>query len=164
MSKSKQTTTQNTTSNQNYSGTTSYGWMTPPDTADTQALRDFQFQVDPSISNIYSQARNRIANQYASPIGGNYTPQMRDQILRSSYRDLAQQESAAHSSAYNETQGQRFGQRTALASMTAPRLAVTGQSGSSSGTSSGTGAQTQTPSTISTVTDLIGGVSAGVTA
>lgn len=164
MSKSKQETKQATTSNTNYAGTTQYGWQTPPDTEDVQAARGFQFQVDPAINNIYAQARNRIGNQYNGPIGGNYTPQMKDQILRSQYRDLAQQESGAHSAAYNETQGQRFGQRAAIAAMTQPRLAVTGQSGTSAGTSTGTGTQIQQPSTISTIGDVIGGVSTGIAA
>lgn len=153
MVKSKQQQTQQ----QGYSGTNSYGYQIPPETADIQAVRDMQFNVDPSIATAFGAAKNKIASQLSSPIGGNYTPQMRDAILRSQFANLAQQEAGAHSAAFNETQGQRFGQKAAVASMTAPRLVQTGQSG----TSSGSGTQTYSPSPLSTVMDVIGGVATG---
>lgn len=156
MTSSKQKQTQQ----QSYSGTNQYGYETPPDTADVQAVRGFEFGVDPSIATAYGAAKNKIANQFSSPISGSYTPAMRDAILRSQYRDLAQQQAGAHSAAYADTQGSRFGQKAAVAAMTAPRLVQTGQSGSSSGT----GQQTYSPSPLSTVMDIVGGVSTGAAA
>lgn len=150
--RSRQTQSQSGTQSQNqsFSGSSAqnfsnnaanryaYDWLTPPDTEDVRRAREFEFQVDPSIATTYASARNRIANTFNSPTGGNYSPQMRDVMLRSTYRDMAQQQAGDRSRAYNETQGQRLGQRMAVAAMTQPRMVASGSTSSSTGTSSGT--------------------------
>lgn len=125
----KKTTQQQT---QNYNNTNTYGWQQMPDTADIAALRDFQFTADPSIGYTYGNARNQLANSFNNPLGGNYSPQMRDQIQRSGNADLAQREGQARSEANQGLQSLRFGQRAAVAGMSAPRLVQTGGSGTSS--------------------------------
>lgn len=122
-----------TTQQQSYSGTNSYGYMTPPETADVQKLRDFKFTADPRIGYAFGSAKNKIANSFNNPIGGVYSPQIRDAILRSQYAQLAQGESQAQSEAGQSLQGQQWGQQAAIAGLTSPRLVQTGSSGTSSG-------------------------------
>lgn len=139
MTKKKQT--QQTTQNQNFQNTNTYGFMSAPETADVAAVRDFKFQADPSIGYAFGSAKNAIGNSFNNPLGGNYSPQMRDAILRSSLSGLAQQESQAKSEANQALQGSQFAQKNVVANLTAPRLVQTGGSGSSSGTGSGTTTQ-----------------------
>lgn len=140
-SKSKQTTQQ--TQSQSYNNQNTYGYMPGAQSPDIDALRDFKFNVDPSIASAFGSAKNRIANTFNSPTGGSYSPEMRDAMLRSSYRDLGQQQAETHSGAYNATQGQQFGAKAAVASMTAPKFVQTGGSGTGTGTSSGTSTMSQ---------------------
>lgn len=155
----KKKATQQTQQNTSFNNTQTYGWQTPPESADVEALRGFKFQADPSIGFAYGSAKNQIANTFNNPAGGYYTPQMRDAILRSSLQALGQQEAAAKSQAYNETQGQRFGQAATLASLTAPRMVTTGSSGT--GTSTGTATATQAGNLLES---LIGGAATGAAA
>lgn len=135
----KQTTQQ--TQNQSYNNQNTYGQITPTDTPDIAAMRDFQFNVDPAIASTYGAARQRVNNSFNNPIGGAYSPNMKDAMLRSSNRDLSQQQAEAHSSAFNQNQGQQFGQKAAVAGMTAPRILQTGSSGT--GNMSGNTVQSQ---------------------
>lgn len=145
MSKKSKTTT---TQTQNTANTNQYGWQTPPESADLQAVRDFKFTADPSIGYAFGNAKNQIANSFNNPLGGVYSGNMRDSILRSSTADLGQREAQAKSEANQQLQGSQYGQKALVAGMTAPRLTQTG----STGTSSGTGTQ-QTSSPI--WTDLL---------
>ncbi len=137
----KKKTTQNTNQTQSYNNTSSYGWQAPPDTADVQALRNFQFSADPSVGYAFGSAKSAIGNSFNNPLGGVYSPQMRDAILRGSLSDLAMKESQAKTEANQALQGQQFGQRAAVAGLTAPRLVQTGGSGTSAGTGTGTTTQ-----------------------
>lgn len=142
---------------QSYNNSTSYGWQTPPESADVAALRGFKFQADPSIGNAFGSAKNQIANSFNNPIGGLYSGNMRDSILRSSLSDLSQKEAMARGEANSALQGQRFGQAATVASMTAPRLVTTGSSGS------GTGQSTAVQSG-GLLESLIGGAATGAAA
>lgn len=137
----KQKQSQQQTQQQSHSSTNTYGHVTPPETADVQALRDFKFTADPRIGYTFGNARNQAANSFNNPLGGVYSPQMRDQILRSTLSDLSQREGQAYSEANQGLQGQQFAQKAGVASMTAPRLVQTGSSGSGTGSSSGTSIQ-----------------------
>lgn len=141
---SKKTKTQQTQNQQTqqqqasqFAHTNTYDWLTPPDTADVEALRNFKFTADPRIGYTYGNARNQAANSFNNPLGGAYSPQMRDQILRSTLSDLGQKEAQAYSEANQGLQGLQLGQKSAVAAMTAPRLTQTGSSGTGSGSSSG---------------------------
>lgn len=149
-SKTQQTQNQQTQQQQQsaYQNTNTFDWMKPPETSDVQSLRDFKFTADPRIGYVYGNARNQAANSFNNPLGGSYSPQMRDQIMRSTISDLGQKEAQAYSEANQGLQGAQFAQRSALAAMTAPRIVQTGASGvgsgSSSGSSIGTGTAVQT--------------------
>lgn len=157
MSKKRQTTQQ--TQSQNYSNTNSYGFLNAPDTADINALRDFKFMSDPNIGYSEGAAQNRLANSFQNPLGGNYSPQMRDQILRSGSQEIGQQYAQLRSADNQALQGQRFGQRATVASLTAPRLVQTGSSGS--GTSTGNSNTVQSGGLLES---LIGGAATGAAA
>lgn len=124
---------------QTFNNTNTFGWQNPPETADVAAVRDFKFTADPRIGYAFGNAKNQIGNSFKNPLGGVYSPQMRDSIMRSSLSDLAQQEGQAYSEANQGLQGQQFAQKGLVAGLTAPRMVQTG----GSGTSSGTGSQTQ---------------------
>jgi hypothetical protein len=133
----KQTTTQN--QQQNFNNTSTYDWMKHPGSADIDAVRNFKFTADPRIGYAFGNAKNQAANSFNNPLGGVYSPQMRDSILRSSLSDLAQKEGQAYSEANQGLQGQQFSQRALVANMTTPRLVQSGSSGT--GNSSGTTVQ-----------------------
>lgn len=139
MKKTKQATTQN--QSQNFNNTSTYGFQAAPDTEDVQALRNFQFVADPSLGFAFGSAKNQIGNSFNNPIGGFYSPQQRDSILRSTYADLGMKEAQAKTEANQALQGLRFGQKSTVAALTAPRLVQTGSSGS--GTSQGSGTAVQ---------------------
>lgn len=140
-SKQKQTQQQQ----QSFSNTNTYGWMTPPDTADVGAMRDFKFEQDPRLSYSFARAAQRLGDTYNNPMGGYTTPQLRDARLRAGYEDLAQEEGQAVREDSYARQGLDYARKVDVAGMTQPRLAQTSSSGNSSGTSSGTIQQTQSP-------------------
>lgn len=140
-SKNKQQTTQ--TQNQSYSGTNTYGFMTPPDTADVAAMRGFQFSADPRVPFAFGKARQGIAESYNNPLGGNVTPALRDAQMRASFEDIGQQEAQALREENYARQGLDYARTADVANMTQPRMVQTSQSGNSSGTSSGNTVQSQ---------------------
>lgn len=144
--KTQQTQNQQTqgTQSSQFAHTNTYDWLNPPDTADIQSLRDFKFTADPRIGYTYGNARNQAANSFNNPLGGAYSPQMRDQILRSTLSDLSQREGQAYSEANQQLQGAQAAQKAGVAALTAPRMVQTGSSGVGSGTSSGTSSGTGT--------------------
>jgi hypothetical protein len=153
MGGSKQKTNQNTS----YSNQTNYGWQATPDTKDTDALRNFTFSKDPSIGYSFARARQDLQDSYRNPIGGFYSPNMRDSEIRAGLSTLGQQEAEANSEANQQLQGQQFGQKATVASLTAPRLVQT----SSSGTGAQQGVVQQSPDMLGT---LIGGAASGAAA
>lgn len=136
MSKKKQTTEQSSTSQfQN-----TYDWRQVPDSPYTKMLSGWQPTTDPGVGYAFGNAKNQLTNSFANPLGGAYTPQMRDSILRSSLSDLAMKESQAKSAAQYDVNNQNYAKLSTLANLTNPRLVQTG------GTSSGTGNSTVTQS------------------
>lgn len=113
-----------------------YGYTTPPDTADMEALRTHEFTHDPRIPYAFARQRQNMASSYANPLGGATTPQLRDAALRAGYEDSAQNEAQALREESHGLQGLQYAAKQSLAGMTAPRLIQTG------GTSSGTGTST----------------------
>jgi hypothetical protein len=140
-SKNRQQTTQ--TQNQAYNNTSTYGWQTPPDTADIAAQRNFQFSSDPRVPYNFARARANIGATYDSPTGAYTTPAIRDAAMRASYEDLGQQEGQALREEDYARQALEYAKRADVASMTQPRLVQESSSGTSSGTSSGNTVQSQ---------------------
>jgi hypothetical protein len=153
MGGSKTRTNQSTS----FNNTNAYGWQPTPETPGSNAVRDFTFNADPHIGYSYSHARQDLTDSYKNPIGGFYSPNMRDSQLRAGLSTLAQQEAEAQSEANQQLQGQRFGQAVTYASLTAPRLTQTG----SSGTGSQQGVTQQSPDILG---PLIGGAASGAAA
>jgi hypothetical protein len=132
MSKTKQTTQQN----QNYGNTATYGQITPQDTADVTAYRNYRPEIDPSIAYGASNARNRLNSSFINPLGGNYSAQMQDKLKAAGNREIDQGASQAFRLGQYDVNQQRQGQLGSLAALTAPRIVQTGSSGSSTGTGS----------------------------
>lgn len=132
MAKNKSKTTQS--QNQQYSNTANYGWLNPPDTKDVEAYRNYRPEIDPSIAYGAAASRNRLNSSFINPLGGNYTADMKDKLLRSGNRQIDEGASQAFRLGQYDVNQQRGGQLGALAALTSPRLAQTGSSGTSSGT------------------------------
>ena len=131
MGRKKQDTTQ--TQSQTYSGTNTYGWQTPPDTADVQALRGFQFTADPRVPYSFARTRQNIGATYDSPTSAYSNPAVRDAAQRAQFEDLGQQEAQALREEDYSRQALNYAQKADVANMTQPRMVQTGQAGSSSG-------------------------------
>lgn len=117
--------------------------MTPPDTADIEAMRGFTFDADPRVPYTFAKARQNIGESYNNPLGGNMTAGLRDAQLRASYEDLGQQEAQALREESHARQGLNYAKLADVATMTQPRMVQTGQAGTSSGTSTGNSSGTQ---------------------
>lgn len=140
-SKNKQQSTQ--TQNQAYTNTSTYGWQTPPDTADIQAMRGFTFSADPRVPYSFARSRANIGATYDSPTSAYTNPAVRDAAMRASYEDLGQQEAQALREENYARQGLDYARTADVAAMTQPRAFQTGSSGTSSGTSNSNVVQSQ---------------------
>src|SRR5687768_17165860 len=109
----KQTQTQNTTQSQNQ--TNAFGWMTPPDTADISAMRDFQFTADPRVGYSFARTRRNIGDTYANPMGSYTTPALRDAMLRVNLEDIGQEEGQALREENYARQGLEYAKRADVA-------------------------------------------------
>ena len=76
------------TSTQSQSGTAS---TTVPDTPDIIAARADKAQMDPSIGYRLGEKERQLNESFQNPMGGYTTPQIRDAVMRSQQRELAQQ-------------------------------------------------------------------------
>jgi len=137
MGSRRQTQTQTQNQNQAYNNTSTYGWMTPPDTADIDAMRDFQFGSDPRVGYSYARTRRNLGESYASPTGGYSTPALRDAMYRAQLEDVGQQEAQALAEENYAHQGLEYAKRADVAQLTQPRMVQTSNSGTSTGTSTG---------------------------
>lgn len=143
MAKKKTTQTQNQTQNTNFANTATYGQITPENTADIQAFRDYRPQTDQGLSSQYGNARNQLRSSFVNPLGGNYSAETRDKIMATRERQLGQDEAQAFRGGAYDANQMRAGQLGSLAALTQPRILQTGSQGSGSGTSSGTSNTTQ---------------------
>ncbi len=125
-SKQKQTS-QNTTQN-------SYGWQTPPSTADIDKLRSTKFEVDPGIGAQFGAARRQLKNSFAQPTGAYYNPQVKEAQMRSANERLGEQESNAFRQGQFDSNRLGYGRDLAVAEMTAPTLVQQGSTSTGSGT------------------------------
>lgn len=96
-----------------------------------------QFEHDPRIAVQYARERSNLSNTYNNPLGGAYSPQLKDAILNAGYEDIGQRESQAHREENQGFQGMKYAQLHDVASFSAPKTVQTGGSSTSSGTSSG---------------------------
>lgn len=139
MGGSKQKETSATT----YQGTNTYGWETPPETADITAMRDFKFEKDPRLPYVFGKARQRNEDSFNNPMGAATSPALRDAILRAGNEEIGQAESQAYREENYGLQGLEYAKKADLAAMTQGRMVQSGQAGSQSGNS--TIQQSQSP-------------------
>lgn len=138
--------------NQTYDNrnTTSWGQIVPQDTPDIQRLRGQQFQVDPTIAANFGDAKNRLEETYGSPQGGYASQPMREKMVRSGTRQLAQDAAVATRAGEYDVNRLNYGRNLAVAGMTRPEIVQTGSTGS------GTGQVTQRGSPWQTIGQVAG--------
>lgn len=129
MTKKKQV--QNTQSSQNW--TANYSQIRPEETADTQALRDWKPQADPSVSYAFSRALGGIKNTFNNPLGADTPQSVRDAIERNAIGELGQQEGQVRAEEGYRNNLLNFDKLQYLDQRTAPRMVQTSGSGTSSG-------------------------------
>ena len=110
--------------------TNTYGWQTPPETADTGAYRSAVNNAydtpDPSIAYSFNSARQRLKDRFDNPFGANYSPEVADAAKYAGTNELDQQQGAAlQADAYNRKNAKVAG-LAGVAGMTAPQLVQTG--------------------------------------
>jgi len=141
----KKKSTQDTTSSQqsqqsgSYDNRTEYGYVPGAQSADIDALRNFQFTADPTIPYRSAAARRRVSATFGNPAAGYSTPELSAQRQLSAFGDIderAGQESAAEAQRLNQ---QQYGQKLAVAGLTAPQLVAQRQYGTNAAQSSGSG-------------------------
>lgn len=137
----KQTTTTTGASNTTSNVANTFGQISPlddPRFADAVGkVGGMQFEHDPRISNAYARERTNLASTYNNPMGGFYSPQLKDAILASKGEDITQRESEALREENQGFQGMKYAQAHDVASFSAPKTVQTGGSSTSTGTSSG---------------------------
>lgn len=146
MGKKKKTEQTGTTSSSQFgTGSTQnqFGYMTPTDTPDIQAMREWQPQVDPGISYSFGRARQALKNQFANPLGADAPAAVRDAAIYAGEGDIAQQEAQAYRGAYNDQNQQEYQKRAFLSQLTRPELVGTGSTSTTSGSASGRSAETK---------------------
>ena len=116
------------TSNQTESGQSS---TRVQDTPDIIAARQNKAQLDPSIGYRLGEAQRNLKETYQNPMGGYATPQIRDAVLRSGSRELAQQ--AGQQTREGQYDVNRLNQNRDLALAGLTRGTDTTSSGTSSG-------------------------------
>ena len=128
-------------------------------TPDIDALRNYRAEIDPSISSRYGSALRRIKDTFQNPLGGYATPAMKDAIMRSNERELAQSAGQEFREGQFDANRMDLGRLSGLAELTAPRTVESNetQTGTSSSTNQGTGQITQTPSWLSTIGGIVSG-------
>lgn len=100
-------------------------WSPPPNTADTQALRDAaQTPVDYAtpIRNAYARAKQNNDLSWQNPLGAYTTADVRGKAQRSQNADFQQGMGLDLSNAAQQTQANKFGQLSSVAQLTAPRM------------------------------------------
>lgn len=148
MGKGKKTETK-----QQQQTTNTYGQITPDNTPDVQAVREWTPQQNPAIPYQFAARRAAQRSNLNNVLGGDYSPTERDQITEASDRSLGQQESEALTEEGFGLNAQQLANKQFLASLTQPRIVQTG------GSSTGSVQQTENPGWGSA---LGGIVSAGV--
>lgn len=129
MAKSKNKTEQQSSSN----WTANYSQIAPQETADTQAIRDWKPQSDPSIGYAYSRALGNIRNSFGNPLGADTPASVREAIERNAYGELGQQEAQTRSEEAFRNNMVNLEKLQYLDQRTRPQLVQSGGAGNSTG-------------------------------
>lgn len=128
LSDSKQKSTQQSTQ------ANTYGYTTPPPTADISKLRDAKFTVDPGLDAEYDNLRSQVDKSAHDPLGPSYNPQVVAQQRKAAMERLGTQEAQAYRGGQYDANRLGYSRDATVAGMTAPTLTQTGSSSSGSGT------------------------------
>lgn len=115
-----------------------YGWQTPPVTADTQAVREAARKpVDYSaaVRRAYAWRKSQRDRTYNDLLGGNTTPGLRTAMKKEDDDTFAQAMGLDLANAAQSSSADEFQRLAAVQGMTAPHLVQTG----------GTATQSQSP-------------------
>ncbi len=118
--------------------TNTYGWQTPPTTADTSAMRTAaQTPVDYStpIRSAYGVRQKNADRMYKDLLGGYSTPSQRTAMRKEDSDTFSQQMGLDLANAAQQNSADQFSRAAAMQSVTAPHLVQTG----------GTSTQSQSP-------------------
>jgi len=133
--------------------TATYGRQPGASSADIDALRGTNFQVDPTIGFRAGEAKSQLRRSFINPAGGYTTPQMRDAITRSGERSIDQTAGQESRAGQYDVNNQNYQKNAYLAALTAPPLVQTGSSGTQTGSY-------KTPFSAKIMPALAGGASA----
>src|SRR6185369_11190275 len=95
-------------------------------------LSGAKFEVDPGLHAQYGQLRSQLKSGFNNPLGANYSPEVRDAIIRSGEERLGQQEAEAYRGGQYDANRLGYSRDVTVAGMSQPQLTQTG------GTTTGT--------------------------
>jgi hypothetical protein len=110
-----------------------------PDTPDIIAARQNRAQIDPSIGARLGEKERQLQSTFDNPMGGYTTPQIRDAVMRSGQRELAQQAGQQTREGAYDVNRLNQSRNLALAGLTR------GEDTSSTGTATGKITQAESP-------------------
>jgi len=131
-------TQQHSTQSGTYNNTATYGQIHPESNQYIDAYANWRPEMDPNIGFRAAASRNRYNRSFVNPLGGFYTPQMRDKLIAENNRNVDMQSAIEGRQGAYDVNQQRSSQLGNLAALMAPRIVQQGSSGTSSGTMSGT--------------------------
>jgi hypothetical protein len=111
--------------------TNTFSQITPQNTPDTQALRDYKAQSDPSRPYRFAHARDDYERGSHDPYGAYTTPAIRDasrQVFSNNLRQEEGQEALQEQFGMNQQEQSRLG---TLAALTSPQIVQSGGTGTS---------------------------------
>lgn len=113
----------------NQNTTSTYGWQSPPDTAETTALQNDINQgesADPSIQYDYANRKKNLNQSLASPFGANYSPETSEAMKYARGSEIDTEHGQALQEDSFRRKQSRFNKLYALAGIKAPRMVQTG--------------------------------------
>ena len=106
--------------------TNTYGFQQAPMTPAVEAVKNFQFQADPSIGYQYGAQRQRINEGLDDPLGPYTTPEMREMSRRNQLGSLDQSQAQALAEEAQRMNLLQDGQTTDYANFMKPQMVQTG--------------------------------------
>lgn len=113
--------------------TNTHSYMTPPPSADVNALREMRAVADPSIPFTYGKLRTQQANSFNNPLGSQTSAATREASNRATNQSLAMQEAQANEESQFNANNANFQRQATVAGFTQPQLVQTGGTQTSSG-------------------------------
>lgn len=106
--------------------TNSFGFFTPPNTQDFDAVRAFKIQADPSFGAYASDLKRRNQETRNRLTGPYVTPEQQEQVELAQNEEIAQEEAQARRGLNFDTNRTELSRLMGIAELTRPQLANTG--------------------------------------